>query len=165
MSLCICVKWLISDNQEKRQKYSCSSLVYYILLLSQRSQHPLMCVVLKSNLYDLNESKAPQQNVRCPISTHQLLPLKSLIIRVRLWWLVEILMWCRLPVCLFLLASSQTLAKTLVGKVITHRQLSFRLSKQQGEAAVFRGLHTELCLHQHPSRQCVTSLAHLHWWL
>ena len=101
-----------------------------------------MCVALKSNLYHINESKAPRQNVGSPISTHQLLPLKSPIVWVKLWWLVEILMWCRLLVCLCLLATSQTLAKTLVGKVITHQQLCYSLSKQQVEAAIFKSLHS-----------------------
>lgn len=53
---------------------------YPLASISPSSQHQLMCVVLKSNLYHLNESKAPRQKVGRPISTHQLLPLKSLIV-------------------------------------------------------------------------------------
>lgn len=118
-----------------------------------------MCVALKSNLYHINDSKAPRQNARSPISTHQLLPLKSPIVWVQLRWLVGILMWRRLPVCLFPLASSQTLAKTLVRKVITHRQLGYCLSKQVGEEAILKGftLRGRVCTHQRPSRQHVTS--------
>lgn len=89
----------------------------------------------------------PLSRTASPISTHQLLPLKSQIVWVGLWWLVGILMWCRLLVFLFPLAVSQTLAKTLVGKVITHRQLCCYLPKQWGKVAIFKGLHSEPCLH------------------
>lgn len=120
--------------------------------ISPSSQHQLMCVAPKSNLYHLNESKAPRQNAGSPTSTHQLLPLKSRIVWVRLWWLVGILMWYRLPVCLFPLASSQILAKTLVGKVITHHQPCYYQPKQRGEA-IFKGLHSKQCLHTSASTE------------
>lgn len=138
VSLCV---WKYASIYRKQRDYLLmfiSSSLYPLASISPCSRHQLMCVVLKSNLYHLNESKAPQQNSGSPISTHQLLPLKSLIIWAGLQWLVGLLMWCRLLVFLFPLASSQTLAKTLVGKAITHWQLCYYLPKQWCEAAIFK---------------------------
>lgn len=137
-SLCV---WTYASIYRKQRDYLLmfiSSSLYPLASISPCSRHQLMCVALKSNLYHLNESKAPRQNSGSPISTHQLLPLKSLIIWAGLRWLVGLLMWCRLLVFLFPLASSQTLAKTLVGKAITHWQLCYYLPKQWGEAAIFK---------------------------
>lgn len=102
----------------------------------------------------------PLSRTASPISTHQLLPLKSQIVWVGLWWLVGILMWCRLLVFLFPLATSQTLAKTLVGKVITHRQLCCYLPEQWGKVAVFKGLHSEPCLHTSTSIEAMCYITH-----
>lgn len=117
-----------------------SGSLHPLAFISPSSQHQLMCVALKSNLYHLHDSKAPRQNAGSPLSTQQLLPLKSPIISAQLRWLVGILMWCRLPVCLFPLAASQTLAKTFVREVITHQQLCNCLPKQGGDVAILQGL-------------------------
>lgn len=69
-------------------------------------------------------------------------------------------MWCRLLVFLFSLAASQTLAKTLEGKVITHRQLCYYLPKQWGEAAIFKGLHSKQCLHKSTSTEAMCYITH-----
>lgn len=104
MFLCVCVRgrniclFVCRKQREQIKPFIfISGSLYPLASLFPSSQHQLMCVILKSNLYHLNESKAPQQNGGSPISTHQLLLLKSPIVWVRLWWLVGILMWCRLP--------------------------------------------------------------------
>lgn len=134
----ICISLVTENRDQINPLMFISSSLYPLASISPCSWHQLMCGALKSNLYHLNESKAPRQNSGSPISTHQLLPLKSLIIWAGLRWLVGILMWCRLLVFLFPLAASQTLAKTLVEKVITHWQHRYYLPKQWGEAAIFK---------------------------
>lgn len=163
--LCVCTDILcLFSHRKQRDQINLfmfiSASLYPLASISPSSQHQLMCVALKSNLYHLNESKAPRQNSGSPISTHQLLPLKSPIVWVGLWWLVGILMWCRLLVFLFPLAASQTLAKTLEEKVITHRQLCYYLPKQWGEVAIFKGLHSEPCLHASTSMQAMCYITH-----
>lgn len=109
--------------------------------------------------------KPPSRTWAGSTSTHQLVPLNSPTVWVGLWWLVEILMWSRLPARLVPLATSQAAAKTLAGKVRTHRQLCFRQSKQQGGDAILslsfftfflgRGIYSpsRIYICQHPSRQ------------
>lgn len=46
-----------------------SGSLYPLVAISPSSEHQLMCVALKSNLYHLNESKAPQQNCKPHINS------------------------------------------------------------------------------------------------
>lgn len=152
------------------------SSLYPLASISPRSWHQLMCVALKSNLYHLNESKAPRRYSRSPISTHQLLPLYSLIIWAGLRWLVGLLMWCRLLVFPLPTGRSPDFSKTLVEKAITHWQLCYCLPKQWGEAAIFKftlGVvfaeinshrrdvlhHPHSCTRSHPS-PCLMLMCH-----
>lgn len=139
------------------------SSLYPLASISPRSWHQLMCVALKSNLYHLNESKAPRRYSRSPISTHQLLPLYSLIIWAGLRWLVGLLMWCRLLVFPLPTGRSPDFSKDISGK--SHNPLAaLLLSAKTMRWGSYFQVYTRcrVCWDQQPSTQCVTSPSQLH---